>query len=67
MGQQFNFPDQTFKKLDRSGNDVVNSSTETQIPFRANSLDGIVTKIDQQESISFEVQYADGQKQEGKL
>jgi len=67
MGQQFNFPEQTFKKLDRSGNDVVNSSTETQIPFRANSLDGITTKIEQQESISFEVQYADGQKQEGKL
>jgi hypothetical protein len=67
MGQQFKFPEQTFKKLDRSGNDVVNSSTETQIPFIANSLDGIVTKVEQQESISFEVQYADGQKQEGKL
>lgn len=69
-GQQFNLPEQTFDKLDRSGVDFISENIEVSMPAflsASASNDQIVTKINHQESINFEIQYADGKKEEGTL
>lgn len=72
-GQQYNLPEHTFPKLDRSGSDFIDSTTETGVTAfsvstdEGKTKDQIVTKINHQESINFEIQHADGKKEEGTL
>lgn len=69
-GQQYNLPEQTFDKLDRSGVDFTSKNIEIASPMFLNSSennDQIVTKINHQESINFEIQYADGKKEKGEV
>jgi len=69
MGQQYDLPTHTFRKLNRSGSANIDEINQDGVVTGLNipEKDGISEFVEQKESISFQIEYKDGTKEEGKL
>lgn len=70
-GQQFDLPSHTFRTYDRQGREVITSTTENDPPPPPAPMMGsgasFTEYVSQTEGISFEIEWADGSKEQGEI
>jgi len=72
-GQKFDLPDYTFRIIDRRGEEIITNTTEspTAMPMMAltagASDDNVVNYLQQNEGISFNIEYFNGSTEQGEI
>lgn len=68
-GQQFDLPSHTFRTIDRQGREVIDSTEENDPPASLMGGGGatLTEYVSQTEGISFEIEWADGSKEQGTI
>ena len=71
MGQQFDLPTHTFSTLTRSGSKIIDETDEngvvTGLSLSEPNGNQVNEFVQQKESISFHIEYADGTTEQGEL
>jgi hypothetical protein len=69
-GQQFDLPAHTFPTYDRGGREVIDQQTNNDPPVGVSMVGkgaGLTEVVEQSEGISFEIEWADGSKDQGNI
>jgi hypothetical protein len=69
-GQQFDLPPHTFRTYDRQGREVITRTVNTDPPVSTPMMGrgaNITEVVEQTEGISFEIEWADGSKEQGNI